>query len=85
MLLLIGVLLEINDHTSRINSTQPWWLAGSSKHLYESTVEPPGEGDAEPVTCKPSQSMQPEQKWQLSCSLTWAIAALCLLSVFASR
>lgn len=29
--------------------------------------------------------MKPEQKWQLSCSLTWAIAALCLLCVFASR
>lgn len=47
--------------------------------------EPPTEGGAEPVTCKPSQSMKPEQKWQLSCSLTWAIGALCLLSVFASR
>lgn len=58
---------------------------GKKQHWHENTVESPAEGDAEPVTCKPSQCMKPEQKWQLSCSLTWAIAALCLLSVFASR
>lgn len=52
---------------------------------YVNTAEPPTEGGAESVTCKPSQSMKPEQKWQLSCSLTWAIAALCLPTVFASR
>lgn len=33
---------------------------------------------------KPTQSMKPEQKWQLLCSLTWSIATPCLRSVFAS-
>lgn len=53
--------------------------------MFGSTAEPTAEGGTEPESCKPSRSMKVEQKWQLSCSLTWAIAALCLLPVFASR